>query len=178
MHNSVSSSSSSHNHAYPFCTLTFFGLSLLEFVGLSFLPYFSPKSQAFATLFTSFFNQRDWWVLGCMLMWHALSLSLSLSPPFNTCEALAHSGWHPHDPPQKNNRRSVAYASEDRHAGAVFVDLYNRRLDLSVVTIRGTNPKNMFDVSGSVGELEVTGMGPLGWGREMAQSRRRVSMTA
>ena len=41
---------------------------------------------------------------------------------------------------------SVLHAPDPKHAGAVFVDVYNSRLNMSVVAIRGTNPKNLFDI--------------------------------
>jgi hypothetical protein len=65
------------------------------------------------------------------------------------------------------------------HRGAVFIDLYSRSRDMSVITVRGTNPKNLadmfqdamlfnsaflWDLSGMVGG-SVTWMGSPGWGR-------------
>ena len=40
----------------------------------------------------------------------------------------------------------VKHAPSPRAQGAVFLDMYNRRLNTSVIAIRGTNPTNLFDV--------------------------------
>lgn len=40
----------------------------------------------------------------------------------------------------------VKHAPSPKAQGAVFLDMYNRRLNTSVVAIRGTNPTNLFDV--------------------------------
>lgn len=40
----------------------------------------------------------------------------------------------------------VKHAPSPRAQGAVFVDMFNRRLNTSVIAIRGTNPTNLFDV--------------------------------
>jgi len=40
----------------------------------------------------------------------------------------------------------VKHAPSPRAQGAVFLDIYNRRLKTSVIAIRGTNPTNLFDV--------------------------------
>ena len=41
---------------------------------------------------------------------------------------------------------TIMRAPEPRPHGAVFLDAYNRRMNLSVVATRGTNPRNLFDV--------------------------------
>lgn len=40
----------------------------------------------------------------------------------------------------------VKHAPTPRAQGAVFLDLYSRRLNTSVIAIRGTNPTNIFDI--------------------------------
>ncbi len=40
----------------------------------------------------------------------------------------------------------IKHSPGPRTQGAMFVDVYNKRLNTSVVAIRGTNPKNLFDV--------------------------------
>lgn len=53
---------------------------------------------------------------------------------------------------------TIMRAPEPRPHGAVFLDAYNRRMNLSVVATRGTNPRNLFDVF-QVGFLGLVGLG-------------------
>lgn len=91
----------SSSTAYPFCSMDFHGLSLLDYTSLSFLAYLKRDSPAFRGFLSAAFDPTEW---------------------------------------------RIMHTPSPRAQGAVFIDMYNSRLNTSVIAIRGTNPTNFFDV--------------------------------
>lgn len=58
---------------------------------------------------------------------------------------------------------TILRGPEPRAHGAVFLDAYNKRLNTSIVAIRGTNPKNLFDIFQVRGRLGCVWMWSSAW---------------
>jgi hypothetical protein len=128
-----SAASSPRDPQYAFCHTRFFGLSLIEYAGLSFLAYLKPNSPGVY-----------------MFIYHIILLMPF--PPF-LLQIPTYTHTHTYTAFDAffgaafdMKEWQLMHFSQPRSQGAVFVDLYNSRLNTSVVSIRGTNPKNLFDV--------------------------------